>query len=83
MITSRDRLFYSPADRLAPLSLLFMAVLWGSTFFVLHDMLDISAGKKARFVRNFMLEQSSIAGAIGAYVAAVKNGSFPAAAHCY
>ena len=50
---------------------------------VLHDMLDISAGKKARFVRNFMLEQSSIAGAIGAYVAAVKNGSFPAAAHCY
>ena len=40
MITSRDRLFYSPADRLAPLSLLFMAVLWGSTFFVLHDMLD-------------------------------------------
>ncbi len=50
---------------------------------VLHDMLDISAGRKARFVRNFMLGQPSIAAAIAAYVVAVKNGSFPAAEHCY
>ncbi|WP_341729116.1 DMT family transporter [Brooklawnia sp.] len=28
------------ADRLAPLALLVMAMLWGSTFFVLHDMLE-------------------------------------------
>jgi len=50
---------------------------------VLHDMLDISAGRKARFVRNFLSGQPSIAAAIAAYVAAVKDGSFPAAEHCY
>jgi 3-methyl-2-oxobutanoate hydroxymethyltransferase len=50
---------------------------------VLHDMLDVSPGKKARFVRNFMAGQSSIAGALSAYVAAVKDGSFPGPEHCY
>ena len=50
---------------------------------VLHDMLDISGGKKARFVKNFMAGQASIAAAIAAYVAAVKDGSFPAPEHCY
>jgi 3-methyl-2-oxobutanoate hydroxymethyltransferase len=50
---------------------------------VLHDMLDISAGRKARFVRNFMAGQTSIAAAIAAYVAAVKDGSFPGPEHCY
>jgi 3-methyl-2-oxobutanoate hydroxymethyltransferase len=50
---------------------------------VLHDMLDISPGKKARFVRNFMAGQSSIADAISSYVAAVKAGSFPGPEHCY
>ena len=50
---------------------------------VLHDMLDISAGKKARFVKNFMAGQSSISAALAAYVAAVKDGSFPAPEHCY
>jgi 3-methyl-2-oxobutanoate hydroxymethyltransferase len=50
---------------------------------VLHDMLDISPGRKARFVRNFMSGQTSIADAIAAYVAAVKDGSFPAQEHCY
>jgi 3-methyl-2-oxobutanoate hydroxymethyltransferase len=50
---------------------------------VLHDMLDISGGKKARFVKNFMAGQTSIAAAIAAYVAAVKDGSFPAPEHCY
>jgi 3-methyl-2-oxobutanoate hydroxymethyltransferase len=50
---------------------------------VLHDMLDISQGKKARFVRNFMVGQASIAGAIDAYVAAVRDGSFPGPEHCY
>ena len=50
---------------------------------VLHDMLDVSSGKKARFVRNFMVGQTSIAGALKAYVAAVKDGSFPAPEHCY
>lgn len=50
---------------------------------VLHDMLDITAGKKARFVRNFMAGQTSIAAALSAYVAAVKDGSFPGPEHCY
>ncbi len=50
---------------------------------VLHDILDVSAGKKARFVKNFMAGQASIAAAIAAYVAAVKDGSFPGPEHCY
>ncbi|MDR1163386.1 MAG: 3-methyl-2-oxobutanoate hydroxymethyltransferase [Candidatus Accumulibacter sp.] len=50
---------------------------------VLHDMLNIYPGRKPKFVRNFMDGQPSIAAAIAAYVAAVKDGSFPAAEHCY
>ncbi len=50
---------------------------------VMHDMLDVFPGKKARFVRNFMQGQDSIAGAMRAYVAAVRDGSFPAAEHCF
>jgi 3-methyl-2-oxobutanoate hydroxymethyltransferase len=48
---------------------------------VMHDMLDVYPGKKARFVCNFMEGQSSIEGAINAYVTAVKDGSFPAPEH--
>ena len=50
---------------------------------VLHDMLDVSAGRKARFVRNFMSGRASIAEAIAAYVGAVKDGSFPGPEHAY
>lgn len=50
---------------------------------VLQDMLDIAPGRKARFVRNFMEGQPSVAAAIAAYVAAVKDCSFPAPEHCY
>jgi 3-methyl-2-oxobutanoate hydroxymethyltransferase len=50
---------------------------------VLHDMLDVTPGKKARFVRNFMAGQTSIAAAVVAYVAAVKDGNFPGPEHCY
>ncbi|MBA3996093.1 MAG: 3-methyl-2-oxobutanoate hydroxymethyltransferase [Candidatus Accumulibacter sp.] len=50
---------------------------------VLHDMLDIAGGKKARFVKNFMAGQPSIAAAVAAYVAAVRDGSFPGPEHCY
>lgn len=49
---------------------------------VLHDMLGLSlSGRVAKFVRNFMEGQSSIEGALSAYVKAVKDGSFPAAEH--
>ena len=50
---------------------------------VLHDMLNVSSGRKARFVRNFMAGQDSITAALAAYVAAVKDGSFPGPEHCY
>jgi 3-methyl-2-oxobutanoate hydroxymethyltransferase len=50
---------------------------------VLHDMLDVFPGKKARFVRNFMLGASSITDAVQRYVRAVKDGSFPAEEHSF
>lgn len=50
---------------------------------VLHDMLDIYPGKKARFVKNYMQGSPSIAAAVAKYVQEVKAGSFPAAEHCF
>ena len=51
---------------------------------VLHDMLGINSGhRRPRFVRNFMEGAASIAGAVEAYVAAVRDGSFPAPEHGY
>lgn len=44
---------------------------------VLHDMLGVNLGKMPKFVRNFMADSASIRGAMEAYVAAVKDGSFP------
>jgi 3-methyl-2-oxobutanoate hydroxymethyltransferase len=48
---------------------------------VLHDMLDVFPGKKARFVRNFMAGAGSIGDALKRYVAAVKAGEFPGPEH--
>lgn len=50
---------------------------------VMHDMLDVFPGKKARFVRNFMEGQSCIEGAVRAYIKAVRHKSFPASEHCF
>jgi 3-methyl-2-oxobutanoate hydroxymethyltransferase len=50
---------------------------------VLHDMLDVFPGKKARFVRNFMKGASSISDAAERYVRAVRDGSFPAEEHSF
>ena len=51
---------------------------------VLHDMLGINSGhRRPRFVRNFMDGASSIAGAVEAYAAAVRDGSFPGPEHGY
>ena len=50
---------------------------------VLYDMLGITPGKRPRFVRDFLRDTCTVPAAIEAYVAAVKNGSFPAAEHCY
>jgi 3-methyl-2-oxobutanoate hydroxymethyltransferase len=50
---------------------------------VLHDMLGIYPGKKARFVKNYMQGAPSIADAVKLYVREVKTGKFPAAEHCF
>ena len=50
---------------------------------VLYDMLGLYPGKKGRFVKDFMAAAQSIEGAVSAYVAAVKDGSYPAPEHCY
>ncbi|MEY2633141.1 MAG: 3-methyl-2-oxobutanoate hydroxymethyltransferase [Pseudomonadota bacterium] len=50
---------------------------------VLHDMLDVPPGKKAKFVRNFMQGAGSIAEAIQNAVAAIRDGSYPAPEHTY
>jgi len=50
---------------------------------VLHDMLGIYPGHKARFVRNFMTGAESIEAAVASYVRAVKDGGFPLAEHTY
>ncbi|WP_034295367.1 3-methyl-2-oxobutanoate hydroxymethyltransferase [Herbaspirillum sp. RV1423] len=50
---------------------------------VMHDMLGVFPGHKARFVKNFMDGSASIEEAVRAYVAAVQDGSFPAAEHCF
>lgn len=50
---------------------------------VMHDMLGVFPGRKARFVKNFMEGQSSIEAAVRAYISAVKDGSFPASEHCF
>lgn len=53
---------------------------------VIQDMLGLTFGKVARFVRNFMAEQSgpqAIVSAIRAYHEAVRKQEFPAAEHTF
>jgi 3-methyl-2-oxobutanoate hydroxymethyltransferase len=50
---------------------------------VLYDMLGITPGKPPRFVKNFLEDADSIAGAVRAYVKAVQDGSFPGPEHCF
>ena len=50
---------------------------------VLYDMLGITQGRLPRFVHDFLADAGSIPAAVAAYVRAVKNGSYPAARHCY
>jgi 3-methyl-2-oxobutanoate hydroxymethyltransferase len=50
---------------------------------VLYDILDITPGRKPRFVRNFMAGSESPQAAIGRYVQAVKSGEYPAPEHCF
>ena len=50
---------------------------------VLHDLLGVFPGKKAKFVRNFMEGATSIQQAVENYVRAVKDGSFPGPEHSF
>ncbi len=50
---------------------------------VMHDMLGVFPGRKAKFVKNFMDGQTTIAAAICAYVTAVREQSFPTLEHCF
>ncbi|NZA25230.1 3-methyl-2-oxobutanoate hydroxymethyltransferase [Luteimonas sp. SJ-92] len=51
---------------------------------VLHDFLGLDSGhRRPKFVKDFLAGGGSVAGAVEAYVAAVRDGSFPDAAHSY
>ena len=51
---------------------------------VLHDMLGLDSGhRRPRFVKDFLAEGGSVAGAVRAYAEAVRNGSFPDDEHSY
>ncbi len=50
---------------------------------VLHDMLGITVGKTAKFVKNFMQDAASISEALTLYHQEVKAGTFPAEEHCF
>lgn len=46
---------------------------------VTYDMFDLTPGRKPKFSRNFLTGRDSMADAARAYVAAVRDGSFPGA----
>ena len=51
---------------------------------VLHDLLGLDTGhRRPKFVKDFLAEGGSVAGAIRAYVDAVQRGAFPDDAHAY
>lgn len=50
---------------------------------VLYDVLDVTLGRKPRFVMNGMQGAGSNLEAIRRYVAAVRDGSYPAPEHCF
>lgn len=51
---------------------------------VLHDLLGVNTGhRRPKFVKDFLATGGSIAGAVRAFADAVRDGSFPDAAHSY
>ena len=50
---------------------------------VLYDVLDITTGRKPRFVRNFMEGAGGNLEALKRYVEAVRSGAYPAPEHCF
>ena len=50
---------------------------------VLHDMLGLNTGFKPKFLRHFAELAGEVSTAVGNYIAAVKDGSFPNAEEAY
>ena len=50
---------------------------------VLYDVLDITPGRKPRFVQNFMAGHDSPLAALKSFVQAVKSRAYPAPEHCF
>ena len=50
---------------------------------VMHDLLGVSGGHKPKFVKNFMLEASTIQEAFACYDRQVKDGDFPSEQHSF
>jgi len=50
---------------------------------VLYDILDITTGRKPRFVQNFMQGAGDNREALKRYVEAVRSGAYPAPEHCF
>lgn len=51
---------------------------------VMHDMLGLDSGhRRPKFVKDFLAEGGSVAGAVSAYADAVRAGTFPDAEHAY
>ena len=51
---------------------------------VLHDLLGLDMGhRRPKFVKDFLAEGGSVAGAVRAYAEAVRSGAFPDDAHAY
>jgi 3-methyl-2-oxobutanoate hydroxymethyltransferase len=50
---------------------------------VLYDILDITTGRKPRFVQNFMKGAADNREALKRFVEAVRTGAYPAPEHCF
>lgn len=50
---------------------------------VLHDMLGLGEGRKARFVKDYLAGRGSIVEALRAFGEEVRSGAYPAPEHCY
>ena len=50
---------------------------------VLYDVLDITAGRKPKFSKNFMAGHDSALEAVKAYTQAVKTRAYPGPEHCF
>jgi 3-methyl-2-oxobutanoate hydroxymethyltransferase len=50
---------------------------------VLYDILGVTPGRKPRFAHDFLAGAGSLHDALAAYVAAVKDGTYPAPEHCF